>query len=175
MTEARHYWLSTIHPEGRPHTRPVDGLWLDDTLFFGGSEDSRWRRNLAANPAVCVNLEDGEQAVILHGEVETHTPGAEESDRLAAASNDKYGYGQSRRDYEGKELLLLRPRVVLAWTLLHRDATRFERVGDRRRGPAAGSADGRDPRPARRSPPAGEGATGSAPALPCRPRPSGLH
>ncbi|HVS65435.1 MAG TPA: pyridoxamine 5'-phosphate oxidase family protein [Thermoanaerobaculia bacterium] len=128
MTGSQRYWLSTVDAQARPHTRPVDGLWIEDALYFGGSEESRWRRNLAANPSVCVNLEDGEQAVILHGQVEVHASGAEESGRLAAASNEKYGYGQSRKDYEGKELLLLRPRVVLAWTLLYRDATRFERV-----------------------------------------------
>jgi hypothetical protein len=33
--------------------------------------------------------------------------------------------GQVIGDYEGEELFTLRPRVVLAWTVLYKDATRF--------------------------------------------------
>ena len=36
LTEAKHYWLSTVTPDGAPHTRPIDGFWLDGRLYFGG-------------------------------------------------------------------------------------------------------------------------------------------
>lgn len=29
---APNYWLSTVTPGGRPHTRPVDGVWVDGAL-----------------------------------------------------------------------------------------------------------------------------------------------
>ncbi|HVS13776.1 MAG TPA: pyridoxamine 5'-phosphate oxidase family protein [Thermoanaerobaculia bacterium] len=128
MTEARHYWVATVAPDGGPHTRPVDGMWLDATLYFGGSEETRWRRNLAVDPRACVNLEPGEQAVILHGVVALETPDATLAARLAEASNAKYDYGQTAATYEGKEVLAFRPETAFAWTLLYRDATRFRRT-----------------------------------------------
>ena len=69
MAEARVYWISTVDPSGHPHATPVDGLWLDDRLYFGGSPETRRNRNLAQNPSVCVHLENGSDVVILHGEV----------------------------------------------------------------------------------------------------------
>src|SRR5687768_3182446 len=47
MTRAMHYWVCTISPDGHPHAMPVDGLWLDDRLYFGGSPQTRRNRNLA--------------------------------------------------------------------------------------------------------------------------------
>jgi Pyridoxamine 5'-phosphate oxidase len=67
VAKAQHYWICTVGPDGRPHATPVDGLWLDDQLFFGGSPQTRRNRNLAANPAVCVHLESGMDVVILQG------------------------------------------------------------------------------------------------------------
>jgi hypothetical protein len=34
---AVNYWLTTVRPGGRPHARPVDGVWVDGALCFGGS------------------------------------------------------------------------------------------------------------------------------------------
>ena len=68
MAAARYYWISTVDPDGRPHATPVDGLWLDDLLYFGGSPTTRRNRNLALNPATCVHLESGIDVVILHGD-----------------------------------------------------------------------------------------------------------
>jgi general stress protein 26 len=125
MTAALHYWLSTAGPDGAPHTRPVDGMWLDGRLYFGGDSASRWRRNLASDPRVCVNLEDADQAVIMHGAVEETTPDRALAVRLSEASNSKYEFKQTADDYETM-LLVFRPRVVLAWNLLYKDATRWD-------------------------------------------------
>ena len=46
MTKAQHYWICTVTPDGRPHATPVDGLWIEDRLYFGGSPKTRWQRNL---------------------------------------------------------------------------------------------------------------------------------
>lgn len=59
LTAARHYWICTVSPDGRPHATPVDGLWLDDALYFSGSPRTRRSRNLLANPDACVHLESG--------------------------------------------------------------------------------------------------------------------
>jgi Pyridoxamine 5'-phosphate oxidase len=65
-----HYWLATTRPDGRPHVVPLDGLWLDDAWFFGGSAETVKYRNLKANPRAVVHLDDSERAVIVEGRCE---------------------------------------------------------------------------------------------------------
>ncbi len=123
MKAAEHYWISTVAPDQLPHTRPVDGMWLNDGLYFGGSLQSRWRRNLTTNPNVCVNLEDGEKAVILHGIVEFLRPDEALISAIVAAANAKYGHGMTASDY--KEVLCFTPKMAWAWQLLYEDATKW--------------------------------------------------
>lgn len=125
LRDARHYWVGTVGGDGAPTVRPVDGIWLDCALYFGGDPAARWRRNLTAGPRASAHLEDAERAVIVEGEVETVRLDGALAGRLAEAANAKYGLGQSAADYEGQESVVLRPRVVFAWTTLYRDATRF--------------------------------------------------
>jgi general stress protein 26 len=42
-------WLTTILPDGRPHSRPVLTLWMDDAPYIVTNADTRKGRNLAAN------------------------------------------------------------------------------------------------------------------------------
>jgi hypothetical protein len=50
----RTYWLATVAPDGRPHVRPLLGLWLDGAFYFVTAESSRKGRNLAADPRCVV-------------------------------------------------------------------------------------------------------------------------
>jgi hypothetical protein len=50
----RTYWLATVAPNGRPHVRPLLGLWLDGAFYFVTAESSRKGRNLAADPRCVV-------------------------------------------------------------------------------------------------------------------------
>lgn len=70
LRSAPNYWLTTITSEGRPHARPVDGVWVEGALVFGGSPDTRWVRNMQANPAISAHLPSGDDVVILEGTVE---------------------------------------------------------------------------------------------------------
>lgn len=127
MTNAKVYWICTATRDGKPHATPVDGLWLDDGLYFGGDPSTRRNRNLDANPAVCVHLEEGYDVVILEGEA--HPLGAPEREfavRMANASNQKYGYGVSPDDYARGGSYVFRPRVVYAWKQFPQDMTRWE-------------------------------------------------
>jgi nitroimidazol reductase NimA-like FMN-containing flavoprotein (pyridoxamine 5'-phosphate oxidase superfamily) len=126
MAAARHYWICTVGPDGRPHATPVDGLWIEDQLFFGGSPMTRRNRNLAANPAVCVHLESGADVVILHGDARAPRVDRALAVRLAEESARKYGYGPKPEEYEkGERVFAFRPRVVFAWKQFPRDATRW--------------------------------------------------
>ena len=127
LAEAPHYWLSTADARGTPIARPIDGMWVDAALYFGGHPDTRWRRNLAANPRASVALEDAERAVILEGSVTTVTPDAGLAAKLYAQARAKYEFAanQTVDEYRG-ETRVFRPRRALAWTLLYQDATRFD-------------------------------------------------
>jgi hypothetical protein len=46
LRAASNYWITTVGPRARPHARPVDGVWVDGALCFGGSPETRWVRNL---------------------------------------------------------------------------------------------------------------------------------
>ena len=127
LADAKHYWLSTVTPGGAPHTRPVDGFWLDGRLYFGGGAEVAWRRNLERDPRACVNLEDGEQAVILHGSVTVKRADRVLAERLFEMSRAKYAEsaGQSADDYDGQDVLVFEPSVAYAWRVFFEDATRW--------------------------------------------------
>jgi hypothetical protein len=125
LERSRTYWIVTVRNDGRPHAVPVDGIWLDDAWYYGGSEETVHHRSVLANPDVVMHLEDGMKAVIVEGEVRRSTPSASVAQGLAEASREKYGYGMSASDYEKGGVLTLRPRRVLAWMAFPKDATRF--------------------------------------------------
>ena len=126
MTDAPHYWICTVTPDGRPHATPVDGLWIEDGLYFGGSPKTRWRRNLTANPLVCVHLESATEVVMLQGEARMEAPTHVFAKRLSDASKKKYGYAPKPVEYEQNGVLVFRPHTVFAWKNLPKDATRWQ-------------------------------------------------
>ena len=65
LSRARNYWIATTRPNGKPHTRPVWGVWFDNTFYF--STGSLAALNLARHPAITVHLESGSKVVIIEG------------------------------------------------------------------------------------------------------------
>jgi hypothetical protein len=129
MENARNYWIGTTSPAGQPHATPVWGVWLDETLYFDGSPQTRRGRNLAANPGVVVHLESGNDVVILKGEAhQIEKPDRTLTTRLATAYTAKYaalGYEPTPDTWDNGGLYVLQPRVVFAWTSFPKDATRW--------------------------------------------------
>ena len=109
LAESRNYWVSTVTADGAPHARPVWGVWLEGRLYF--SSGSRIRAHLERSPVVSVNLESGDECVILEG---TAAPLRDEglAVRVAAAYNDKYHWNLEPSPGEFFEV---RPRVVFGW------------------------------------------------------------
>ena len=101
------YWISTTRRDGRPHSIPVWGIWLDETLYF--SNGALTARNLARDPRVSVNLENGEDAVIIEGVVEIAS-GKPLIKRINSAYNEKYLWEGSQDVW-----FALRPHVAFAW------------------------------------------------------------
>lgn len=125
VAKSRHYWVATVDPNGRPHSTAVDGLWVDDQLYFGGNPTTRRHRNLIANPAVCVHLESATDVVVLYGDAREVRADRLLSARLAEASKEKYGYGPPPGAYESGGVWVLKPRKVIAWTQFPKDCTRW--------------------------------------------------
>jgi general stress protein 26 len=124
------YWLAATTEVGRPHLRPIDGVFVHETLAFGGSPETRWVRILLERPEVSVSLPDDDHAVILEGRAEVVTDAALPlADAVAAANAAKYP-----QYYAGDEapafrpFWALRPGRVFAWSLsdFPNRATRFD-------------------------------------------------
>lgn len=127
LTNSRNYWICTSRPDGRPHSIPVWGFWLDGALYFGTARASRKARNLSKNPCVSIHLESGNDVVILEGTaVEVDLTNKAAVQTLDAASRGKYKMPLMVTP----EVVLysVRPRVLLAWTEkdFPNNATRWE-------------------------------------------------
>lgn len=125
LEAATRYWLATVRPDGRPHVVPLDGIWLDDGWFFGGSPDAVKHRNLTAEPRAVLHLEDAASAVIVEGVCEELFPDPALAGRLSELSKAKYGYGPDPASYAKSGVWRLRPERVLSWQRFPKDATRF--------------------------------------------------
>jgi general stress protein 26 len=119
LRDAPNYWVSTVTAGGQPHARPVDGVWVGGALCFGGSPETRWVRNLQANPAISVHLPSGDDVVVLDGTAELVTdPEHPLAAPSAAASKAKYPqYYPGDEPPPCRPFWCLRPNAAYAWTL----------------------------------------------------------
>jgi hypothetical protein len=105
---------------------PVDGLWVDDVWYYGGSPETIHVRMVRANPQVTMHLPDPWQVVVVQGEVRVSKPSPELAQRLADLANTKYAeYGIKFEASSYSEPGALHPRRVIAWSSFPKDATRF--------------------------------------------------
>jgi hypothetical protein len=121
LTADRTYWVSTTLPDGRPHARPVWGVWVAGRLHCGGGAETRWVRNASRDPRVVVHRESGEEVVILDGVAERLDGDADPRrlQRIDDAYEAKYGVRH------GTPVFSIRPTRVLAWSDYPTDATRW--------------------------------------------------
>jgi hypothetical protein len=64
---ARNAWIGSVDPAGAPHAVPIWTASVDEVLYVFGERRSVKFRNIAANPHVVVNLESGDEVVIVRG------------------------------------------------------------------------------------------------------------
>ena len=129
MANSRNYWLSTTRPDGRPHAAPVWGVWVEGGFYFGTSPNARKARNLAANPALVVHLESGDDVVILEGTaVKLTTMSPELYEVFGTAYAAKYNGFKPNSPSETEPIYTMRIQIAMAWleSDFPRTATRWE-------------------------------------------------
>lgn len=123
MATDQSYWVTTIRPNGMPHVRPTWGVWLGDTFYCGGGEQTRWVQNLATNSEIVVHREDAEEVVIIEGNAERidhESSGETLIERVDTAYEEKYDIRH------GTPFFAVRPLTVFAWSDYPTDATRWK-------------------------------------------------
>jgi nitroimidazol reductase NimA-like FMN-containing flavoprotein (pyridoxamine 5'-phosphate oxidase superfamily) len=130
LTDAKNYWFCTTRPDGRPHAMPAWAVWVDGSLYFDGSPETRRGRNLSANPAISVHLESGDDVVVIEGVArEAGGPSRNLAERLVAAFVAKYGashnYHPTPDQWDRGGLWSLRPKVAFGWTKFPDTVTRW--------------------------------------------------
>lgn len=120
LASDRNYWVATVTADGAPMARPVWGVFVNDTICFGGGPKTKWSRNLERDERVSLHLESGTEVVIAEGSVDRLT---DADDPRLRAIDDAYEVKYEMR--HGPPIWLLRPAVVLAWSDFPKDMTRF--------------------------------------------------
>jgi hypothetical protein len=90
LDDARYYWLTTLHPAGRPHTRPVLAVWLGEVLCTTSSRTAQKGRNLRRHPKCSVAVSADDMHVVLEGDA-TRVEG-DAVGRVADAYRSKYNW-----------------------------------------------------------------------------------
>ena len=70
LKKSHNYWITTVKPDGSPHTMVVWGLWQDGRFLFSTGSKSVKARNLAQNRHCTVCSEHANEAVIVEGTAE---------------------------------------------------------------------------------------------------------
>jgi len=128
IAAAKHYWLCTTRPEGRPHAAPIWGVWVGGRAYFDGSPQTRHARNIAENPHVVWHMESGKKPVILEGACRPIKPSHELARQIAGAYAAKYaplGYSPKPDSWDRGGLYEIEPISVIAWTQFTDDPTKF--------------------------------------------------
>jgi len=110
LTAAGTYWAVAAGP-GRPHPRPVWGVWHERRLHLSIGSPAL-RRALDEPRAVTVHLDSGTDVVLVEGTTRPVGPGGT-AQPLIDAYNAKYDWDYRVAEYG--DLLAVDPGKVLAW------------------------------------------------------------
>ena len=109
----RTWWLATTRPDRRPHTMPVWGVTWEHQLIFSTGPVSVKGRNLAANNAIMLHLESGDDVAILEARAELIEPATLTAD-FVATYEAKYDFAPDPADPKGA-FFVAQPIILLAW------------------------------------------------------------
>ena len=121
LKKSHNYWITTVKPDGSPHTMVVWGLWQDGRFLFSTGGTSRKTRNLASNLNCVVCTENAAEAVIVEGIAEVADVAARR--KFLPVYEKKYKFDMSTMKdgiLSMKEpVFAVRPRVVFGLSEKH--------------------------------------------------------
>jgi hypothetical protein len=114
LKKSHNYWITTVKPDGSPHTMVVWGLWQDGRFLFSTGSKSRKARNLEANANCVVCTEHAHEAVIVEGVAEIANVAARKKLLPAYERKYKFNLGAMKNDILSMKepVFAVRPRVV---------------------------------------------------------------
>ncbi len=141
LARAELYWLTTVREDGRPHTTPLVGAWVDDGFVFCTGPEEQKARNLTHCASVTVttgaNTWNDGLDVVVEGDAERMT-GLVTLTRLADAIREKYdgvwdftphedgfGHTDDSGDNHVAHVFRVPPAKVLAFAKSPHGQTRF--------------------------------------------------
>ena len=130
MKKSHNYWITTVKPDGSPHTMVVWGLWQDRRFLFSTGSKSRKARNLGKNPNCIVCNEHAHEAIIVEGTAEIADVAARR--KMLPLYERKYKFDMSTMKDDilsmKEPVFAVRPRVVFAMWEKHfqSKSTRWE-------------------------------------------------
>lgn len=90
-------WLSTIRPDGRPHSQPILVAWADGVPCFTSRPGSVKGRNLARDGRSTITASGEDLDLVIEGHAERASSEADLT-LVAAALREKYGWEFALRD-----------------------------------------------------------------------------
>jgi hypothetical protein len=114
LKKSHNYWVTTVKPDGSPHTMVVWGLWQDGHLLFSTGSKSRKARNLAQNAHCVVGTEHAHEAVIVEGIAEITDVSTRRKFLPTYERKYKFDMGGMKQDILSmrEPVFAVRPRVV---------------------------------------------------------------
>ena len=132
LRTAPYVWISTIDPDGAPHLIQTWSVWIDQRLYFEGSERTRWARTLARDPRMSFGVQSGHDAAYGNGTGEVvRRPPLALARKIAAQYGAKYGpefkYRPKPEQYAKAHVFRLIPEKLIAFDVktFNTSATRF--------------------------------------------------
>jgi hypothetical protein len=108
LKKSHNYWITTVRPDGSPHTMVVWGTWLDGAFYFSTGKQSRKARNLSANRRCIVCTEHAHEAVIVEGEARL----TKDTPELKFFVNYEKKYKWDMSAMQEEPIYQVRPRVA---------------------------------------------------------------
>ena len=132
LRSAPYLWIATTDADGSPHLVQQWCAWVDDTLYFEGSERTKWARNLARDPRLGFGVQVGDRSAYGEALVDV-ARGLERSlatriaRQYATKYGDKFDYRPEASQYQEGPVFRARPTKLIAFdvTRFNTSATRF--------------------------------------------------
>jgi hypothetical protein len=132
LTTFPYLWIATTGEDRQPHLVQQWGVWVDDVLYFEGSERTRWARNLAREPRLAFGVNVADKAVYGDAIVDVlRGPDRKLATKIAKQYAAKYGrtfkYRPKPEQYEKGYVFRARPVKLIAFDVrkFNSSAARF--------------------------------------------------